>query len=90
MERYYILFKGTIQGVGFRNYVKICAINHHLTGSCRNLDNGHVEVYFQGDKKAILKAIQILVLGNMFIKVKDYQMKKIPLCESEKSFKIHY
>lgn len=90
MERYYIVFEGQIQGVGFRSYCQLSALKHQLTGSVKNLDNSCVEVYYQGDKQNIFAAIKELKIGNLFIKVKDYQMKKVPLCEDEKSFIIVY
>ncbi len=41
MKRYHIIFKGRVQGVGFRFQVKMLADRIGLTGSVRNLyENG--------------------------------------------------
>jgi len=91
MERYQILFKGQIQSVGFRAFCKYIAIEYNLTGSARNLDDfEYVEVELQGEKSNILRAISKINKGNMFIKVTDYQMKKIKTIENDLNFSIKY
>ena len=48
-KRFYVLFKGQIQGVGFRFTVMMKARDLNITGSIRNLDDGNVEAYFEGE-----------------------------------------
>ena len=100
MERYLIIFKGQVQGVGFRYTCQRIATELDLTGSAKNLDNGNVEVEIQGDEDKIMTFIsKMLKQGSYlsvdgfkvrnFIRIEDYYLKKIP-CKKEKNFKILY
>ncbi len=56
------LFRGRVQGVGFRWTVVDHAEKFRLTGTVKNLSNGSVEVYAYGDKRRLesfLEALQI-------------------------------
>ena len=57
MKRFHVIFKGDVQGVGFRYTVSELARKYDLTGSVENLSDGTVEVYFQGDEEAVKAAI---------------------------------
>ena len=100
MERYLIIFKGQVQGVGFRYTCQRIATELDLTGSAKNLDNGNVEVEIQGDEDKIMTFIsKMLKQGSYlsidgftvrnFIRIEDYNLKKIP-SKQEKNFKILY
>ena len=47
------IFKGEVQGVGFRATAKLHADKLGLTGFVRNLPNGSVELCAQGPEKEI-------------------------------------
>lgn len=100
MERYLIIFKGQVQGVGFRYTCQRIATELDLTGSAKNLDNGNVEVEIQGDEDKIMTFIsKMLKQGSYlsidgftvrnFIRIEDYYLKKMP-CKQENNFKILY
>ncbi len=89
MKRYFIIFDGRVQGVGFRSYVQMQAITHHCTGWIRNMENGKVEMELQGSIADIDHILRILKEGNMFIRVDDYVLKEIPL-QQEDRFTIRY
>lgn len=100
MERYLIIFKGQVQGVGFRYTCQRIATELDLTGSAKNLDNGNVEVEIQGDEDRIMTFIgKMIKQGNYLsvdgftvrnlIRIEDYSLKKIE-CKQEKYFKILY
>ena len=90
MERYYLIFKGRVQGVGFRFFVYMMAERYHLTGSVKNLASGDVEAYMQGEKTAIDNFLYALFHEhNYFTSIDDYSMKKLPLVK-EDSFRILY
>ena len=100
MERYLIIFKGQVQGVGFRYTCQRIATELDLTGQAKNLDNGNVEVEIQGDEDQIMTFIsKMLKQGSYlsidgftvrnFIRIEDYYLKIIP-CKEEKNFKILY
>jgi acylphosphatase len=55
------IFTGNVQGVGFRATVRHLALREGLTGTVRNLSDGTVELFVQGDKlkvENLLKEIQ--------------------------------
>lgn len=88
MKRYFMIFTGRVQGVGFRYHTYELAHSLGLTGKVRNLMNGNVEIEVQGSEEDFNKFLGGVLKGNGFIKVTDYSMKEIPVDSSEKSFKI--
>ncbi len=45
-----ILYKGNVQGVGFRYTVKAAARGYEVAGMVRNLPDGRVELVAEGEK----------------------------------------
>lgn len=60
MKRRRYIFKGRVQGVGFRYKTMLYARMLDLTGNVRNLANGDVELYVQGKEESIDILIQKL------------------------------
>lgn len=90
MERYYILFKGRVQGVGFRYFIYQKALKYHLAGNVRNLSNGDVETYVQGEKTAINNFLaDVLHDNDRFIRIDDYCIKKVAPIKDD-SFTVKY
>ncbi len=87
--RYYVLFTGRVQGVGFRWHVLNLANEKKLTGTVKNREDGKVEAYFQGPKEKILELVQQLKSLGPYVRVDDYQIKEVPVIE-ETSFKVIY
>jgi len=57
-----LIVEGNVQGVGYRALVKQVARRLKIRGKVRNLDDGTVEIYCEGDKDTIqrfIKAIEI-------------------------------
>lgn len=90
MKRYYILFEGRVQQVGFRSFVAMIAIRHQLTGTVQNLDNGMVSCYLQGKQENINHTLDIILKGNQFIHVTNYRLKEVPFQKQEHKFVILY
>lgn len=90
MVRYYLIFQGRVQGVGFRYLCQFTAMSNFLTGYARNMDNGMVEVEIQGSLESANKFINLISKGNRFVKIDDYSIKKIDIIDNETSFKIKY
>ncbi|WP_066894813.1 acylphosphatase [Clostridium nigeriense] len=86
MVRYYIVVDGRVQGVGFRYFCQMNALNMNLTGWVHNMSNGMVEMEVQGNEHVILKFISIISKGNFFIKVTSLSKKEISMIENEKKF----
>lgn len=90
MKRFYGIVDGRVQGVGFRLFLQLQALNFKCTGWVRNLDNGCVEFHLQGSHDSLLEVLAIIRKGNQFIRVDDLQVKEIELLIEETSFKIRY
>lgn len=90
MERYFIIVEGRVQGVGFRYFCQRLALELELTGWVRNMFNGMVEMEIQGTSDNIDRFISLMTKGNQFVQVDNYSMKKVPISNKDKTFKITY
>ena len=88
MKRYFIVYKGIVQGVGFRGKAIQCARRHQLTGYVRNTLAGDVECEVQGEEVDLF--VKETIAGDRFIKVFDYSIKQIPLREDERNFTVRF
>ena len=79
MERYYIVFSGRVQGVGFRWFCQTEAAHLGLTGWVRNLDNGDVDCEVEGSPVRLKMFVQKIKAGNRWIRVDSCRVKVIPL-----------
>jgi len=60
MKAAHVFFSGTVQGVGFRYSCRQVAMGFDVTGWVRNVDDGRVELWVQGEPeevKEFLKAV---------------------------------
>lgn len=87
MKRYRILFKGRVQGVGFRFTAKMIADRLNLTGSVKNLYNYDVESYVQGEVESIKRFIYELE-NQRFIRIESIDKTEVDIIEDENSFDI--
>jgi Acylphosphatases len=86
MKRYHVFVDGQVQGVGMRGFCMMEAQSRGLTGSVKNLDNGMVEIYIQGEQELIDAFLEKVSQGNRFIRVDDMSVKEVPVVEGEKHF----
>ena len=89
MKRYFVIFKGRVQGVGFRWRVLEICTDLHLTGYVRNLENGDVESQIQGESDNLDVFFKQIYKPNRFIRIDDYSIRQIPVNENEKKFVVH-
>lgn len=87
MKRYRILFKGRVQGVGFRFTAKMIADRLNLTGSVKNLYNYDVESYVQGEVENIERFIYELQ-NQRFIRIESIDKTEVDTIQDENSFDI--
>lgn len=79
VRRHYI-FKGSVQGVGFRYRATYAASMYGVTGWVCNRYDGSVEMEAQGMPEAIDKMIAVL-RWDRYIYIEDMNVKEIPLEE---------
>ena len=85
-----MIFKGRVQGVGFRWRLMQIANKYDLTGYVRNLNNGNVECEIQG-KMLDLFLKDVLMLNNdRFNQIDDYSIKELPVDDDERIFDVRY
>jgi acylphosphatase len=63
MKTYHFIISGRVQGVCFRHYTVLEAEKWNISGTVRNMDNGCVEVFCQGDEANINKFVSFLHVG---------------------------
>ena len=75
---------GTVQGVFFREFVKENAERHNTKGFVRNLEDGRVEVFLEGDNNNVDKMIEICKKGPKHAMIKNVDIKP----ETSQDFKV--
>ena len=88
MKRYYIIYKGQVQGVGFRWRLMQIAHKYNLTGYVVNLDNGNVATEVQGE--GVDEFLKESLEQDFYIVINDYAVKEIELLNNEEAYKVIY
>ncbi len=65
---------GNVQGVGFRYFTYKRAKSYNLTGYVKNLANGNVEVFAEGERGDLEKLLLDLQNGPNFAYVQDVKV----------------
>ena len=90
IKRYHVMIEGRVQGVGFRSFCMLQAQQRGLTGSVKNLSNGMVEVFVQGESEQIDSFLKRVQEGTQFVIVEDMSIKECPVVDNEKRFSYAY
>ncbi len=85
-----IYVSGTVQGVGYRAFTKRLAQSYGLTGWVKNLPDGRVEVFVQGDKDVIWDFLKQLWEGPTAGRVDSMEILKEVPSHEERDFTIRY
>ncbi|HJZ18769.1 MAG TPA: acylphosphatase [Candidatus Nanoarchaeia archaeon] len=78
-----LYIEGTVQGIFFRGFIKENAERHDVKGFTRNLEDGKLEVFLEGDADKVNKMIEICKQGPKHSQIKKVTEKK----ESFQGFK---
>lgn len=87
--REHFIFRGNVQGVGFRYTAKYAARAYGMTGWVRNNYDGSVEMELQGEPELFTKVLQE-IYGGTYIDINDIERKRIPVEDGENSFKVRF
>jgi acylphosphatase len=71
--RLYII--GSVQGVFFRAFVKENAERHNVKGFVRNLEDGRVETFLEGDTNDVDKMIELCKKGPKHSQIRKIEIK---------------
>lgn len=69
-------FRGFVQNVGFRSFLRNIAIEYGITGWVQNNSDGTVSALLEGEKGNIENAIKKITNGNGIIEVTDYLIEE--------------
>lgn len=82
-----LYLKGMVQGIFFRQYLKENADRLNLRGFTRNLEDGRVEVFIEGNPDEVEQMIEICKKGTKLANIKDVEIKEEKF-QDFKEFKI--
>ncbi len=86
----HVIFAGTVQGVGFRYFVKNIADKFGVKGYVRNLPDGTVEVVAEGDEKTLREFLEAIENGPPLAEVKGMRFEFLDKDGGFESFEIDY
>lgn len=85
----HIVYKGRVQGIGFRFTVERVALNFGIVGWVKNLANGNVEVVAQADEET-MKNFLNTVRGYFMRYLEDEQISTSEATENFNDFQIRF
>ena len=88
MLRQHIVFRGWVQGVGFRYRARHAAELYGVTGWVRNEPDGSVSMEIQGTQEQIDNVIIAIEKGT-YVSIEHMDVKNLPLIESERGFRTY-
>ena len=78
---------GSVQGIFFRAFIKENAERHNVKGFVRNLEDGRIEIFLEGNPDGVNKMIEISKKGPRHAQIRKVTMKS-EIFQDFKSFKI--
>jgi len=66
---------GTVQGVFFRMFIKENAERYNVKGFVRNLEDGRVEIFLEGDAENVNKMVEICKKGPKHSQIRHVEIK---------------
>jgi len=70
-----LYISGTVQGIFFRQFIKDNAERNNIRGFVRNLEDGRVEVFAEGNQEDVDKMIELCKLGPKHSKIDNVEVK---------------
>lgn len=91
MHTYELIFKGNVQGVGFRYHVYQCALKSQFKGFVENLNDGTVKAIVQTTENSLDDFIdEVFNTPYRLIKIDKIDINEITPTETYQDFSIHY
>jgi len=82
-----LYINGAVQGVFFRNFIKENAEKEDVRGFVRNLEDGKVEVFLEGNPDQVNKMIEICKKGPKHAQIRNVEEKEEKF-QDFKNFKV--
>ncbi|MBU3913557.1 MAG: acylphosphatase [Nanoarchaeota archaeon] len=83
-----VYYRGTVQGIFFRQFIKESADKLGIKGFARNLEDGRVEAWLQGESDKVDEMIEVCRTGHKHAMVKNVEVKEERLQDDFRDFKI--
>jgi acylphosphatase len=85
-----LFVRGKVQGVFFRQALKVMAIKNNVTGWVRNLDDGRVEALLEGDIDGVNTVIEWAHGGPANSRVDDIEIRNEDFKDEFTDFEVLY
>ena len=89
-KRIHLFIRGKVQGVFFRQSIKVIAKKNNITGWAKNLDDGRVEVLLEGDSESVNTVIEWSNIGPANARVDEVEIKTKKFKNEFLSFEVLY
>jgi len=89
-QRVHLLVSGKVQGVFFRQALKVVAKKNNVLGRVRNLKDGRVEAILEGDNKSVNSVIEWTRIGPANSRVDDIEVSNEELKNEFSTFDVLY
>jgi acylphosphatase len=90
MIQLHIIVSGKVQGVGYRYFSQMKAVQYGVTGWAKSLSDGSVEIVAIGTTDQLEPFIEDLRVGNPFSTIDDIKITESEKTEDFHSFTIKY
>ena len=87
IARRYVI-KGRVQGVGFRYFMQLTALEEHVSGWVRNTGDGDVQAEAEGDAAALMRFEARLRTGPAGARVDAVEASDIPAGTHSGEFRV--
>lgn len=89
-QRRHVFVSGKVQGVFFRQALKVTAKKHNVTGWVRNLDDGRVEAVLEGAGNDVAEVVRWCHAGPANSRVADVDVRDESFTGEFESFEVLY
>ena len=70
-----LYINGTVQGIFFRMFIKENAERYNIKGFVRNLEDGRIEVFLEGNVDEVNKMIELCKKGPKHAQIRNVEIK---------------
>jgi acylphosphatase len=89
-QRVHLFIKGKVQGVFFRQAMKVTAKKNHVLGWVKNLKDGRVEAIVEGEDLNVSRVVEWCHAGPANARVEDIEIRNEKFKEEFTKFEVLY
>lgn len=90
MQRVHLFIKGKVQGVFFRQAMKVTAKKNRVSGWVKNLKDGRVEAIIEGEDLGVSNMVEWCHAGPANARVEDVEIRNEKYKEEFAKFEVLY